>query len=596
MSPPRLGWLWLALACSLACAHSPKGHPISALVLSDPFEQLEGVRAEHLDLVRPYQFREKSLDRIEIAFGPPPDEPGARLVLARALIDAMLYGELAQSAPVLDALSDKDFWDKAEALLGAEAQEPLEAAMADGRALIEALRGRAMDLSYHQTLTRLSSPSNVWSTEARTARLLDLDEVIEALAELGVEERGRLFVGALGPWLCEAPEALAAQDAPGPLWSAGLTRACSPVCKAGQEASEGVSLPGKGAVEVAACGYEAVGWPGDADERLWSPEVGVMSRALASVFPTLRGLLSGRHPLVLSVEPELEALGNRMLSRPLVIPWPLEGPQSPWLVLPTLRGAGQAAWDEGLTYAALVDGALRVGTLPMLSADPEGVRFHDGRAGQGIPGRAVVYAESLGRLDPEVADIARRVFAQTRARTMARASALGVEPGSGLAVLIDAWEPLDRALPALEVVRRGAGGGLVARFVVWSAEASAPRALRLRLSEGGRRAGGGVLDGFPEEVRPLDLKLVVGGVGVSVVLGDKSAGEVGLGPEGGLDMAALTRALVSLRKARPTLGEATIEAGEGSGKVAFGVLIEVVDAALGAGLEDLALVTSPRSP
>ncbi len=475
--------------------------------LIDPMAALPGA-AEPLSKLSPYQFRKRGV--AWLLEQPEPSDPVGRLVLARALLDALLYGELAQDGALLDALTAADHWARLERLLEPQADvaQGTKAIMADGAQLCAALRQRPMDAQYHRFLARLAQPKGFWRAEAMIAGLLDLDEV--ALD---------VFAGRLCP--------------DGPLES------CVWSCP---EAPEGAS----GAVIVAACGHDVLGWPVDANDGAVSAQMVWMARLMGPQVARARALLRLSHPLVLAAEPELEALVRRVSSAPLALPLPPVADGALAAQWSLALASGQAQPFEGQPlYAGINAEGLWLGLVPMIASGDGGrAQFLEARAGFGFPGWWVVHTESLSEgsasQEAHVASVASKGWALAEDWAPADVDKGGPRRGwSGLPVLVSSDAPMAAVLDGLDLLRRSLGGGqLDVRLVVWSPQREAFVWRALRLLPGGAE-GQEVLDAFPSQVRPLDLRVqMVGQRWRLEARGEEVAGGQGQGVKGLSEAAA----------------------------------------------------------
>ncbi len=571
MRAPRL---LLALLVALACAACVRAaSPDPALNLSaDPFLALPGAQ-DPLGRLVPYRFRDQgaaALERFEAR------SSIERLVFARALIDALLFGELTQDRALLDRLAGQgELWPLVERALrtGKDDDEAVERALKEGRALAQALKTRGMDAPYHAALMALAEQGGAWEVEARAAMLLDLDEAVGAVASLPADQRGRQLVAALGPRVCARPERMASAQADEGAWQAGLEAACDLRCGVGAQELELAPEGVRGALSVASCGYEAAGWSLDSAEGVWTPELAVVLRIFSQI-KEIEWLEASGHPLAVEAAPSLVALRERLSRAPVALPI---GAQSAGaLGLELVEGGGEG-WGAGVSFVRIDAQGLRVGLVPLVAATTQGGRGLEGRFG--FPGRLVAGWEELG--DPQRSGWIERRLSSEVEDAAELLGACGVEGGGPWVLMVDARLGAQEVLAALGRVRRAlAGGRMEAGLLLWEAGRGL-RAAPLGLIGSVEGAGGG-LEGFPSEVRPLDLRLRVGAGTVEIV----ARGEVMERLEGA-GVGRLGERLSGLREEAG--GALTVE---GSGGGSFGSLVEALSAAWSAGYRSLSLSTT----
>lgn len=336
---------------------------------SDPLDALPGGEVARAT-VGPYGFA-RGLDGIVPVVDAPPDGAVGRLAVCRALLDALLFGELTQRAELLDALVARDAWAEARALLEPAAEDPLVAqAQAEGTALLETLRARRMDSAYHGTVSRAARPGGTWEVEARLARLLDLEEVLMAGDRVPAEGRPQALAQILGATL--------------------------PPC-VGSAPTDGVEPDRADVVVLGHCGAEALGWPDTAEAQLYHPGLGAFTTAMGRGNEDLRAVLArSAHPLVADARGDIEALGGRLASLHVPIGLQIEAATDFPFELPTGRGD---ALDVRIFVLVAVGGQLRVGVPPLVSLGPSGARFVEDEAGLGFPGVVTPLEDLATRLE-----------------------------------------------------------------------------------------------------------------------------------------------------------------------------------------------------
>jgi hypothetical protein len=321
-----------------------------------------------LAIVAPYGFAD-GLARLGHILDAPPERAVARLAVARALVDATLFGEMTQDAVMLGELAARDHWDLAEYLLSDPSDHPQVAmAQSQGLALVAALRHRGMDRGYHQVLANCAE-GGIWEVEARLGRLLDLEEAMVVSSEVPAEDRAQILADALGGRL---PPCVAAA----PLY--------------------GVEGSRRDTVLIGHCGHEALGWPVAAEERLFHPTLGRLSVVMARGSSDLRRVLARTgHPLVAEGRGEIEAFGGRIARRGIAVPLQVEAADDFPFVLPI--GVGDSL---GVGPFVMLDkeGVLRVGVSPIVSIGAAGARFVENDAGFAFPGQPSAHAALDERL------------------------------------------------------------------------------------------------------------------------------------------------------------------------------------------------------
>ena len=394
--------LLVVVACLLpACA--TVAPPVAARAVgphADPLVGLPGGEVARAT-VGAYGFAD-GLGRIEPVMAVPPEGPVGRLAVSRAILDALLFGELTQNGPMLDALVERDAWTTARALLTPEAPEPVvAAAQAEGLALIDALRARSMDAGYHGAIQ--TATTGVWEVEARLARLLDLEEAMLVAGRIPGSERARTLGRVLG--------------------------SVPPPCL-GTAPLDGVEPARRDVVLVGHCGPEALGWPESAEAQLYHPDLGAFTVVFGRGNADLRAVLArSAHPLVADARGDVEALGGRLAGLRVPVMVDVEAQSDFPFVLPT--GSGEPLGLRILILVA-VGGELRVAVPPMVSFGPAGARFLEEDVGFAFPGALTAPGQLAGRLG-EAEDL--------------------LESGRGPAVFLPAKMRLRSASQALRAVR-----------------------------------------------------------------------------------------------------------------------------------------------
>jgi hypothetical protein len=422
----------LALCLLLAaCAASPPVAPRAPA--TDPLAALPH-GADAAAWVTPYHFSQQRAARLEEAATRlhQSDRPVARLALARALLDALLYAEIARDAPLLEALEalarrhhgDPSPWPWLRALLTSPAaSEPeVRQAQADGLALVDALQRRALDAPYHAALARLADHAPLWASQARAARLLDLDEALLAARAAPLDERAALLRGIFGPALCAEGH-------------------CAPA---------GCSPQARGAALLAACGGEALGWPPSAPASLLGEDAIFLAALMRQGRADVAALYEARDPLARALTGALGVLEERLARLSPQAPVPAEALPP----LPRARAEGFGQPERALS--------LRAGWL-WVSAAPSSPLSLSPPYGWEYPGRPVA------ALDP-----ARRALERgALARGWASAG-----QGEGPPLLwAGSQEPAEALSQALGLAREALGGGAgawEARIGVWDPEADRP--------------------------------------------------------------------------------------------------------------------------
>lgn len=319
--------------------------------------------------VAPYGFG-NGLGQLVAVLDAPPQRPIARLALSRALVDAVLYGEITQDGALLEALGARDAWGQALALLEPTAGDAAIAKeQSRGRALIGAMRSREMNPAYHDTLEETVASGGVWEVEARVARLLDLEEVMLSSEQIPEEQRLPTILELLGA------------NEPGCLKTAPL---------------EGVEPARRDVITLGHCGAAALGWPEEAEAQLLYPELAALTSLMARGTGDLRGVLARTaHPLVADARGDIEALGGRLAS--LRIPVGLDPQDS--TDFPDLIPGGRGSAVGIRPYVVVdIEGNQRVGVPPLVSLGPDGARFVEAEVGLSFPGALCAPGQLPARL------------------------------------------------------------------------------------------------------------------------------------------------------------------------------------------------------
>lgn len=525
-----------------------------------------------LESLVPYQFRTRGvgwlLSQAE------PSSPVERLVMARALLDALIYGELSQDGELLDELGRAEVWGQIEGLLSERegVSDEVAAAKSQGRRLASAMRVRAMDESYHETLLSLSRPGGFWFVEARLAQLLDLDEARQQLGAVPLDARLELWATALAPAVCGGQAA----------------SQCELRCESGLSVS-GVEVDD--VLTVASCGHDALSWPVSAHDRLLSRPMAQVARLMGDAMRDVGELSGGSHPLVVSAQPELVSLQERLSREGVAVSLPVESASDlgPGWRLP--QAPGRPSPFEGVaSYAALNDEGLRWGLAPLLAGSPSGrLRFLEAEHGFAFPGWPVASAAGLrARVEDARAHVV-RVVARSEAvvSEFAPGDRLIGQGGDGaVRVLVDAESSLSVVLSGLDVLRQALGSGrLEVRWCVWDAQRGALAWRPVVLVSG--REDRAALESFPVEARPFEprLRLLSGGLWRL-----SSQGQVLFEGRG---EASLSEAVSSLRTAHPEWSSLPVSASWDHGDVSslVSVLVSVSSARGGEGGVAVLLVT-----
>lgn len=516
--PLLLGWL------ALACAHAPP--PAADIWRDDPLCALPG-GAAWVAQVAPYSLeRLRWLERATEALAGS-DDPVARLVLARAWVDALLWAEIAQDGPRIEALATlaarfdqgQGAWPWLATLLGGLRGDPsTQAALDDGLALVEALRERRLDAAYHQTLDRLAQ--GPWAHEARAARLLDLEETLGELQALPLDQRADALLEVLGPRVDPA-------------------QACAlRLCEGRDGGQRGVHL--RALLEQGAQDREA----------------------LRADPPT---------PLSVALGPALEALwaraGRARVSLALAGPHLGRAVELPTSTGPSLPG-------EPGRWVVLREGWVFVAAPPILGLDELGVTRPDVALGWDLPGRPAVDLEA-----PEGHEPPRAHLVEGLAMAWAEAAALTEDPSVSFGA--------DRAGPALDLIElvtltQESLGAQGAPWEVglgcWSPERGrvSRRRVVFMLGAAQPQANAQAWD-VPEELAPKEVEVWLLGQEAAVRVGDR---EVWRGP---LDELAAPAG----RAAREGLGGAVVRVKVVGAQTQTQGLLRALDALEQGGLEVL---------
>lgn len=539
--------LLILLGCSCAACATTTEPPQSAPRPRDPVYALP--RGEALaSPLRAYGFQQRGAAALEaqaVRLGQS-GSPVARLVLARALVDGLLYTEVAQDGALLRALEAlaarhhgaPDPWGWARALLSEPAAQegPTAQAQRQGLALLEAMQSRSMDRGYHDTLHELAQQSPLWSTQARVARLLDLESALVELEQVEMGQRLALFAQVLGPRFC--PEG-------------GGVDACLPQACQGLES---------GAARLGACGWEALGWQPGQIVALAQPGYLLVTQALGEAQRELAQLSQGcPEPLCSELGTGLGLLEARMRAHPLVVPLPAQVVGAP--PRGQLQGEAQSA-----AFLVARDGWLFVGRAPRLGLVTQELPWD-------FPGQAV---GSLRQAEPEAVRDAAWLLSLWWGRA-------GGQPAQAPLLWCEADSPARELVRGLELARRGLAraGRLEVRLAAQSPSGGLGwRAAVVLPAEGGPREvpQAGELPALVEEVW-----LLLDGEGAWWVSGQRQVGHVPRGEGGALEaaqMSAQARQLRRLQSLSPTVRVRVLGARPRAGE-----LVEVLAALEEAGLE-----------
>ncbi|MBH24800.1 MAG: hypothetical protein CMH57_10175 [Myxococcales bacterium] len=593
LSPSLKGWalglclgLLMASVSLMGCAGTQEPETPGGLlqVQHDPLVSLPDVR-RYVDMIGPYQFGTRGLARLEVAeirLGQS-GNPAGRVVLARAYLDAALYGELAGDQAIGRAISERlggELWPSLRGYFRQVLKELEESgdatsghveAMKQGLELVQLLESRLFNSDYHARLGRLAEPGRPFSVEARVGRLLDLDRALVELAGVPMAERLGLLIEVLGEGTCGSLDGVPApSDGVGP-WREALGARCPAMCEEGVERARGAGVGRRGALMVLTCGGVERGWPQEAQLGLYAPEL----EAVWAMFTSARGALMEvagleGHPMAQVARAELFAMLSRWTALGLAVPVPFEAPDDLSDVqLPVVAVGGGAPLYAGepRRFAVVDARGGWVGVTPTLAvAEQGGLTLLEARAGYSFPGALVfdaararegseaqreVMAEHLGEVWAEAGAVAEGLSLEAVSPSPVKASRL--ERGE-VVLYVAAQASVSEVRGALEVVRRGLGhaGGLKARWVVWDPERGEPVRLDVSLRPPGSYGGGrGRHPGLPEEALPLELCVVVGDAAVEVQARGVEVARLERGADGGLDREGLARALARIKRGSP---------------------------------------------
>ncbi|MEO1267626.1 MAG: hypothetical protein AAFX99_05980 [Myxococcota bacterium] len=579
-----LGAVWVVLSLVWGCGHTPDEAAYGgALSSQDPLVQLPRVD-RYVEMMGSYQFGTRRLAHIEVAeirLGQS-GHPASRVVLARAYLDAALYGELAGDQALTKALGERlggSLWPGLRGYFrqvlkelrsdgGAEFRPHIEA-MEQGLELVQLLEARLFNTDYHRRLKQLSEPDRPFAVEARIGRLLDLDRALVELSSVPMEERLGLLFEVLGGTSCAKPREVPKSGA-GKAWRKALSQACPATCADGVERASGAEPGRRGPLMVLTCGYAVSGWPEDAELGLYAPELAAVAAMYAQALEMLKEVAGQEgHPLALAGRPQLFAMLSRWTSMGLTVPLPVEAATDVARVpLPVVRTDDEASVFVGdpKRFVMLDRQGGWVGVMPTVAVSEQGgLALLEGE--YSFPG-VMVFAHGRETEEAGMAlkanhlkEVWDSALAKVREVSLRGSRASGLSRGE-VVLWADTGMRLAEFKAALEVVRQGLGqaGGLRVRWLVWDAKRAELGMLPVVLRPpGSYGAQSNRYRGLPQEATPLELTVELNDTGVKVVARGQQVAQLERGADGALDHAGLVTVLKQLKSERPSDAFADVE-------------------------------------